>query len=80
MDEESFYKKEQQNNFEILIKVLKEILDKQENKNIIDKNRLKEIVNIKKNIDKTIISADLETNINNITEFYTSFDNANKKQ
>ncbi len=79
MDEESFYTQKEQKIFEVLVKALKEILNIQENKNIIDKNRLKGIVNILKKIDKEKISANLEDDINNIIEFYNKFNNVNEK-
>ena len=68
---DSIYTKEYMDDMAIILKSINELLNK-DNKNFIDKNRLKEIVHILKNIDKTKIGADSEDYINNISKFYNT--------
>ena len=67
--EDSLYKEDNLKYMDTMIKFFNGKL-REDNKNIIDKNRLKKIIHILKDLDKTKISADLENNIEKIIKFY----------
>ena len=65
----SIYEKDNMESLNKQLKTLNYIL-KEKNKNFIDKNLLKEVLDGLKNIDEDKINASLQDNIKNITKFY----------